>query len=180
MVDERVHPLTFRHYFWAIVRVAMGLIFLWAFFDKLWGLGFATCREATTNIVSYGCSKAWINGGSPTAGFLSFGVHGPLANFYHGIASSALVAWLFMLGLLFVGLTLTFGIMIRLGALSGSLMLLLMYLGLIPPANHPFVDDHIVYSFIMLGFAFVHTCKHLGFGGWWTSLKFVKNNWILH
>jgi len=41
MARDEGHPLTFRHYFWAIVRVAMGLIFLWAFFDKLIGLGFA-------------------------------------------------------------------------------------------------------------------------------------------
>ncbi len=179
MVDDG-HPLTFRHYFWAIVRIAMGLIFLWAFFDKLLGLGFATCRDSATGVVSYMCEKAWVNGGSPTYGFLTYGVHGPFVDFYHSLASSSVVAWLFMLGLLFIGLTLTFGLMIRLGALSGSLLLLLMYLGLIPPANHPFIDDHIIYSFVMLGFAFVHTCKHLGFGKWWTSLSFVKDNWILH
>jgi len=174
------HPLTFRHYFWAIVRVFMGLIFLWAFLDKLIGLGFATCRDSASNVVSYMCDSSWVNGGSPTFGFLTHGVHGPFASFYNSIASSVLVEWLFMLGLLFVGLTLTFGIMIRLGSLTGSLMLLLMWTALFPPANHPFIDDHIIYSFVMLGFAFVHTCKHLGFGKWWTNLKFVKNRWILH
>jgi thiosulfate dehydrogenase [quinone] large subunit len=125
MVDDR-HPLTFRHYFWAITRVSMGLIFIWAFFDKLYGLGFATCRDSATSVVSYMCDKAWINGGSPTFGFLTYGVHGPFASFYNSIAGSVLVEWLFMLGLLFVGFTLTFGIMIRLGSLAGSLMLLLM------------------------------------------------------
>src|SRR3989338_3220083 len=138
------HPLTFRHYFWAIVRVFMGLIFLWAFLDKLIGLGFATCRDSASNVVSYMCYSSWVNGGSPTFGFL------------------------------------THGIMIRLGSLTGSLMLLLMWTALFPPANHPFIDDHIIYSFVMLGFAFVHTCKHLGLGKWWTSLKFVKNRWLLH
>lgn len=179
MVDDK-HPLTFRHYFWAITRIAIGLIFLWAFFDKFLGLGFATCRDSVTNVVSYMCDKAWINGGSPTYGFLTFGVHGPFATFYNSIASSFLVEWLFMLGLLFIGITLTFGFMIRLGSLSGSLMMLLMYGALLPPENHPFIDDHIIYAFFMMGFAFVHTCKHLGLGSWWTSLKFVKHRWILH
>ncbi|MGV8142410.1 MAG: hypothetical protein ACP5NS_02125 [Candidatus Pacearchaeota archaeon] len=179
-MTSRLHPLTFRHYFWAIVRIAMGLIFLWAFFDKLLGLGFATCRDSTTDVVNYMCDKAWVNGGSPTFGFLTYGVHGPLTSLYNSLASSTLVEWLFMLGLFFIGFTLTFGIMIRLGALSGSLMLLLMYLGLLPPENHPFIDDHIIYAFVMLGFAFVHTCKHLGFGEWWTNLGFVRDRWILH
>lgn len=179
MADGK-HPLTFRHYFWAITRVAIGLIFLWAFFDKLFGLGFATCRDSTTHIVNYMCDKAWINGGSPANGFLTYGVHGPLATFYNSLASSLLVEWLFMLGLIFVGFTLTFGIMIRLGGLSGSLLMLLMYSALLPPANHPFIDEHIIYAFFMLGFVFVHTCKHLGLGWWWTSLGFVKNRWILY
>jgi thiosulfate dehydrogenase [quinone] large subunit len=179
MADGVSHPLTFKHYYWAIVRILMGLIFLWAFFDKLLGLGFATCRDSSTGVVSFMCDKAWINGGSPTYGFLTYGVHGPLADFYHSIASSSVVAWLFMLGLLFVGFTLTFGIMIRLGSLAGSLMLFLMWTALLLPEHHPFIDDHIVYAFVMLGFAFVHTCRHLGFGNWWSNLSFVKKYWIL-
>ena len=43
------------------LRLVMGFIFLWAFFDKVFGLGFATTTD-----------KAWIYGMSPTTGFLSF------------------------------------------------------------------------------------------------------------
>jgi len=170
----------FKHYFWGILRIAIGLIFLWAFFDKLIGLGFSTCRDAATKVVSYNCANAWMNGGSPTLGFLSKGVHGPLAAFYNSIASSVLVEWLFMLGLLFIGLTLTFGFMIRLGSFSGVLMMLLMYSALITPANNPFIDDHLIYAWVMLGFAFIHSCRHFGIGKWWTGLGFVRNRWILH
>ncbi|WP_318272177.1 hypothetical protein [Microbispora triticiradicis] len=46
-------------YVWAAARVAVGWVFLWAFLDKLFGWGFATPA-----------AKAWINGGSPTTGFL--------------------------------------------------------------------------------------------------------------
>lgn len=179
MVDGVGHPLTFKHYFWGILRVAIGLIFLWAFFDKVYGLGFSTCRDSETGLVSYMCENAWVNGGSPTLGFLKFGTHGPFSGFYQGLAGSVVVDWMFMLGLLFVGLTLTFGIMIRLGSLTASLMLFLMWTALLPPEHHPFIDDHIIYALLVLGFAFVHTCRHLGFGGWWSNLGFVKRNWIL-
>ena len=80
-----------------LLRLSMGFIFIWAFFDKVFGLGFATTAE-----------KAWINGASPTLGFLKFAVKGPFADIFHNLAGIAIVDWLFMLGLLFVGLTLIF------------------------------------------------------------------------
>jgi hypothetical protein len=45
--------------FLAVFRVVLGFEFLWAFLDKTFGLGYATPAE-----------RAWINGGSPTKGFL--------------------------------------------------------------------------------------------------------------
>ena len=62
----------------AALRVVLGFYFLWAFVDKLFGFGFHTAPE-----------KAWINGGSPTAGFLS-GVKGPFAGPFHAIAGARL------------------------------------------------------------------------------------------
>ena len=75
----------------AALRVVLGLYFLWAFVDKLFGFGFHTAPD-----------KAWINGGSPTAGFLS-GVAGPFAGPFNAIAGAAWADWLFMAGLLASG-----------------------------------------------------------------------------
>lgn len=121
-----------------MLRVVMGFIFLWAFFDKVFGLGFATTAE-----------KAWIHGGSPTAGFLSFGVKGPFIEIFHSLAGVAVVDWLFMLGLLFVGLTLIFNKYVKWGCLAGSLMFALMYLSLLFPENNPIIDEHIVYILVL-------------------------------
>jgi len=62
---------------WADLRLAMGWTFFWAFADKLFGLGYAT--EA---------GKGWIDGWSPTFGFLNFASRGPLAETYKGLAGS--------------------------------------------------------------------------------------------
>ena len=70
---------------------------------------------------------AWIHGGSPTEGFLTFGADGPFKGFYHSIAGAAWADWLFMLGLLGVGLTLMLGVGMRLGAAAGALMYVLMW-----------------------------------------------------
>jgi thiosulfate dehydrogenase (quinone) large subunit len=167
-----------RHYFWAILRIAMGLIFLWAFFDKLLGLGFTTCLSEESGLQIL-CDSAWINGGSPTYGFLTFATKGPFATFFQYLADFKFVDWFFMIILLGVGLTLTFGILVRIGSLIGAVLLFSMWLAVLPPEHHPFLDDHIIYIIIMLGFAFVHTCKHLGFGQHWSKKKIVKKYKIL-
>jgi thiosulfate dehydrogenase [quinone] large subunit len=122
----------------SVLRTVMGFIFMWAFVDKLFGFGFATTPV-----------KAWIRGGSPTEGFLLHGVRGPLASAFSSLAGIPLVDWLFMLGLLFVGLTLIVNRYVVLGAYAGMLMLLLMYLAAMPPENNPLIDDHIVYILVL-------------------------------
>ena len=124
---------------WLKLRLVMGLIFLWAFVDKLFGLGFATTSE-----------NAWINGGSPTSGFLMNATRGPLAEFFKGLAGIPTVDWLFMLGLLFVGLTLLLNRFVTWGAMAGSAMLFLMYLAAFPPANNPLLDEHVVYILVLV------------------------------
>ena len=36
----------------AVVRVATGLVFLWAFLDKTFGLGYSTLSKAAKNVMS--------------------------------------------------------------------------------------------------------------------------------
>jgi len=120
------------------LRLSMGFIFLWAFLDKVFGLGFATTGD-----------KAWINGGSPTTGFLTAGVKGPFVEIFHSLAGVAVVDWLFMLGLLFIGLTLLFNRYVLWGAMAGIIIMVLMWLALLFPENNPIIDDHIVYALVL-------------------------------
>ena len=147
-----------------ILRLIMGLIFLWAFIDKLFGLGFATTPD-----------QSWLAGGSPTAGFLKFGVHGPLAGFFNSLAGIGAIDWLFMLGLAFIGISLTFGILTKLGSFSAILMLILMYLAVgLPPANNPFIDEHLVYILIMIIFMLTEPGRYFGFGNAWSRTNIVQ------
>jgi thiosulfate dehydrogenase (quinone) large subunit len=131
-----------------VLRIVMAFIFLWAFFDKTFGLGFATPAE-----------RAWINGGSPTNGFLTNAVQGPFADFFGSLAGIAAVDWLFMLGLLGIGLSLLLNKWIRFGSIAGIVMMLLMYLAVLPPENHPLIDDHIVYALVLGLFAFKNKAR---------------------
>ena len=144
----------------AVLRIGFGLTFLWAFFDKLLALGFST--GAITNdagakigVDYFGKDAAWINGGNPTEGFLKFGVadSNPFQGFYNSIGGTAWADWLFMLGLLGIGLALTFGFGIRIAAATGALLYLLMWTASLPLDNNPVVDDHILgaISVVVLG-----------------------------
>lgn len=149
---------------WGILRIAMGWILLWSFLDKLFGLGFATSAD-----------KAWIAGGSPASGFLTFGAKGPFAEFYQGLAGNPVVDCLFMMGLLFVGLALMLGIGVRIAGFTGALMMLLIYsAGFIPPKNNPFIDNHIIYAILYIGFALTKSSHYFGLGKHWSETKLVK------
>lgn len=123
----------------SLLRIGLGFIFLWAFFDKLLGLGFATTPD-----------KAWLHGGSPTYGFLSFATKGPFALFFKSLAGNPIVDWAFMIGLLGIGISLLFNYAVRLGAIAGIVMLALMYLAVLPPENNPVLDDHIIYILVLV------------------------------
>jgi thiosulfate dehydrogenase (quinone) large subunit len=128
-----------RKIIWFKLRLVMSLIFLWAFVDKLFGLGFATKSE-----------NSWLNGGSPTSGYLLNATQGPLGDLFKGLAGVAVVDWLFMMGLLFVGLTLLINRYVMWGAVAGSLMMALIWLSAFPPANNPILDEHIVYMLVLV------------------------------
>ncbi len=158
------------------MRLLLGWLMLWAFIDKLFGLGFNTCIDGKTGkFLGVMCKSAWLSGGSPTFGFLKFGTSGPLVAVFQGLAGSALVDWLFMLGLLLIGLAMMLGIGLRVAGLSGAVMMALMYLAsAMPPAHNPLIDDHIFYLFTFLAFAFARPESSFSLGARWRETALVK------
>jgi len=158
----------------SILRLSMGFIFLWAFFDKTFGLGFSTPVE-----------RAWINGGTPSQGFLKGdAVVGPLKPFFAGIASPASDV-LFMIGMLAIGVAVMLGIGLRVSAVAGTVILVLMYLAEWPfganaASNNPVIDYHIIYALALIVVAALSAGDTWGFGRQWKQLAFVqKMPWLI-
>jgi thiosulfate dehydrogenase [quinone] large subunit len=149
-------------YVWAVTRIALGFIFLWAFLDKLIGLDHATPS-----------ARSWLNGGSPTNGFLS-GVEGPFAGVFNAMAGATWADWLFMIALLAIGLALALGIGMRIAAVSGGLLLVFMWAASLPITTNPFLDDHLVYAMVLVGLALSHAGDTVGFGHRWSQMDIVK------
>ncbi len=160
----------------AVLRISIGLVFLWAFLDKTFGLGYATPGE-----------RAWIAGGSPTKGFLSNVEVGPFQGAFQAIAGAWWANWLFMLGLLGIGVAVTLGVALRVSAVSGTVMLLMMWLAEFPldrftaagepsGSTNPLIDSHVIEALVLIVVALTYAGHTWGLGRWWAGLDFVQRN----
>jgi thiosulfate dehydrogenase (quinone) large subunit len=164
----------------AVLRIATGFVFLWAFLDKTFGLGYSTPS-----------AKAWIHGGSPTKGFLSSVDVGPFQSAYHSMAGTWWVDWLFMLGMLGVGVALIAGVVLRASAAAGVLIMAMMWLGEYPLARHtsagapsastnPITDYHLIYIVVLVVLAAAYAGHRWGLGRAWARLPFVqRHRWLI-
>ncbi|MCU1593941.1 MAG: DoxX protein [Frankiales bacterium] len=158
----------------AVLRLATGFIFFWAFLDKTFGFGFSTPG-----------ARSWLNGGKPAQGFLlSPGVVGPLKGFYTSLATP-LVDVLFMVGMLAIGVAVMLGIGLRVSAAVGTVIMLFMYLAEWPfganaASTNPLVDYHIIYALSLIVVAVLAAGDTWGLGRGWKSLPIVqKQRWLI-
>lgn len=142
----------------AALRLVLGFTFFWPFLDKLFGLGYATPS-----------ARAWIHGGTPAQGFMK-NAEGPFAGFFKSIAGPW-ADWLFMLGLLGIGVALLAGAGLKLAAWTGALLLLMMYLAEFPLGQqgmtNPIVDSHWIEAFGIAVCAATYAGDTWGLGRWW-------------
>jgi thiosulfate dehydrogenase [quinone] large subunit len=171
-------PTTTTRRVLAVLRIAFGLTFLWAFLDKTFALGFHTGYDQSGQLDRFG-DAAWINGGSPTEGFLAFGADGPFKGLYNDIAGAAWADWVFMAGLLGIGIALTFGAGMRIAAASGALLYLLMWTVVLPPENNPVLDDHLLGGLTLIALALLSAGDTWGLGQWWSRRDVVQRHPIL-
>ena len=178
-VTTDTSPATVRLRVLAVLRVAMGLTFLWAFLDKTFGLDYSTTS-----------AKAWIHGGSPTAGFLAHVEIGPFQSLLRGWAGAGWADWLFMLALLGVGVALLLGIGMRAAATAGTALLICLWTAEWPLAQHtsagtatassnPLIHYHFVFVFVVITLALFAAGDTWGLGRRWAKLNIVRRNaWL--
>jgi thiosulfate dehydrogenase (quinone) large subunit len=170
---------TAQAYALASLRILTGFVFLWAFLDKTFGLGYATAS-----------GKGWIDGGSPTKGFLGSVAVGPMESTFHSWAGDTWADWLFMLGLLGIGVAVVTGVALRPAAVAGTAMMALMWIAEWPPAKHlsdgspsmstnPFADYHVVYALALIAVAAAGAGATWGLGRRWARLPVVRDHtWL--
>jgi thiosulfate dehydrogenase [quinone] large subunit len=159
--QEEIVRSAWARRFLAVMRIVMGWTFMWAFVDKLFGLGFATPSE-----------RAWINGGTPAQGFMKAGAEtdNPFAQFFANIAGPW-SDWLFMIGLFGIGIALLTGAGLKIAAWTGTALLLFMYLAQFPlyeeRATNPITDSHWIEALALIVVAATYAGDTWGIGKWW-------------
>jgi thiosulfate dehydrogenase [quinone] large subunit len=178
-VSARTDTHSVGAYALASLRLLTGFVFLWAFLDKTFGFGYATAS-----------GKGWIDGGSPTRGFLGSVAAGPMESTFHSWAGAAWADWLFMLGLLGLGVAVIAGVALRPAAVAGTAMMALMWIAEWPPAKHlsdgspsmstnPFADYHVIYAVALIAVATAGAGATWGLGRLWARLPIVRDHtWL--
>lgn len=145
--------------FLAGLRIVLGFTFFWPFLDKLFGLGYRT-----------DAAKGWLDGGKPAQGFMK-GAEGPFGSFFNNIAGPW-ADWLFMIGLLGIGVAVLAGAGLKIAAWSGALLLALMYLAEFPLGTtgtytNPLFDSHWIEALGLAVIAATYAGDTWGIGKWW-------------
>ena len=89
-----------------------------------------------------------------------------------------MVDWLFMVGLLLIGISLTFGIAIKTASYSGALLMFLMWIAVLPKEHNPILDDHIINLLVLIGIAILKPRKFSLIKNWY-EFDLVKKYSIL-
>ncbi|KGM12190.1 DoxX family protein [Cellulomonas carbonis T26] len=165
--QEQVVTRAGARYALAFGRIVIGWVFLWAFVDKLFGLGYATPAE-----------RAWLNGGTPAQGYIG-GAEGPFAGFFQSTFQNAFGDVLFMAGLLGIGLAMMLGIGLKVAAVTGTLLMVFMWMTQIPwvlGGTNPITTSHWVEAALLIIAAATLAGDTAGLGRQWGRV--VGNSWL--
>ena len=131
--------------------------------------------------------KSWPNGGSPTSGFLKSVDVGPFQSPFHSIAGSWWANWLFMLGMLGVGVAIIAGVAMRAAAVAGVAILARCgwpssrwpdntSAGAPTGSSNPIVDYHFLHAAVLVVLALTCAGSIWGLGRVWNRLPFVQRH----
>jgi thiosulfate dehydrogenase [quinone] large subunit len=159
----------------ALLRISLGLVYLWAFVEQGFGVGYTNTNGATPPTYgwhfSYNPHLGWISSGfthSPTAMYIG-STHGPLAFIPKDLPSGLdTFGWMFAIGGL--GIALTFGIAMRIAGWGGFALNILLWFSTFPPSGNPVIDGtHTIYALVLLTLMFLHAGNRWGLGRWWET-----------
>jgi thiosulfate dehydrogenase [quinone] large subunit len=170
----------------ALLRIALGLIYLWAFASQAFGIGYTNKPAPPPGAppsaaysmpsdgamhFSYDPAKGYLTSGfeySPTKGYLGSSTHGPLTVITDNLPTKVMdFLWMFAIGGL--GIALTLGIFSTLAGWGGLALNALMLGTAFPPERNPLLDEHVIYGLVVITCLFIRAGDHWGLGRWWRA-----------
>ena len=166
----------------AILRIGIGLIYLWGFISAGFGVHY-TNQVVDNNAAApqkveyhwdfeYEPDEGWITSGfshSPTEGYVDNNTHGPLA-FIPQNLPTGLVDFMWIFALAGLGIGLTFGIFANIAGWGGFLLNIMIWLSTWPPSTNPIIDgEHVTFALSILLFMWLQASNYWGVGRWWRA-----------
>jgi thiosulfate dehydrogenase [quinone] large subunit len=161
----------------ALLRIGLGLLYLWAFLAQGFGIGYTNSEAATTDpdaveygwYFSYDADDGWISSGfshSPTAGYIDR-AHGPTAPIIQALPTGVTdFGWMFAIGGL--GVALTLGVFSRIAGWGGLILNLLIWFAGFPPSSNPLLDgEHMAFALSIFLLMWLQASNYWGLGRWW-------------
>jgi thiosulfate dehydrogenase [quinone] large subunit len=165
----------------ALLRIGLGLLYLWAFISQGFGVGYTNSnasKDLTTAPVSveYGwhfdvdADNGWITSGfshSPTEGYTS-GAHGP-TSFVKDLPVG-LVDFIWIFALAGLGIGLTFGIFANIAGVGGLILNVFIWFAGFPPSSNPLLDgEHMAFALAIFLMMWLQASNYWGLGRWWRA-----------
>ncbi len=142
-----------------LTRMALGITFLWAGYEKIIGLSGAG-----------GGVKAFLSGPAVASS--------PLAGFFNAMAGNIVATDLVMYGEFLIGIALVLGALVRVASVAGILQMGLFTLAMWPiqdkPTDNPLVDIRIFYAVLFVAFIFLVPGRFFGLDGIVQKSRFVQ------
>jgi thiosulfate dehydrogenase [quinone] large subunit len=159
----------------AVLRIAVGIIFLWAGLEKLLGSGAQAWTAAGFLKGATAGSLSWpFVTGTPAAG----AVYNPTHQFWVDLAGNSgamtVVNFLVIAGEIGIGIALILGLLTRFGATMGALMMLLFFFAAWSFSTG-IVNQHLTYMVVCLAIAGLGAGKYYGLDGWAGQTSFARN-----
>jgi thiosulfate dehydrogenase [quinone] large subunit len=167
----------------ALLRIALGLVYLWAFVAQGFGITYSNQAPVAADAPAdapveyewdfgYDSSKGWISSGfehSPTESYVDKNTHGPLAPVVQNLPTGFVdFIWIFALAGLGIGLT--FGIFANIAGWGGFLLNIFIWLSTFPPSSNPLIDgEHVAFALSILLFMWLQASNYWGLGRWWRA-----------
>jgi thiosulfate dehydrogenase [quinone] large subunit len=159
----------------ALLRITLGLVYLWAFVSQGFGITYTNSTTSSTGEVSYGwhfdvdADAGWISSGfthSPTGPYVDK-THGPLSFIPKDLPTGLDdLGWMFAIGGL--GVALTLGICMGIAGWGGFLLNILLWFSSFPPTSNPVFDaTHTTLALALLLLMYLHAGDRWGLGRWW-------------
>ncbi len=147
---------------WALLRINLGLGYLWIFLDLTFGLGWYAPPD-----------RAWLTGNSPLRWSL-INLDTPAADLVQPVAGHPLLDLSLMLFVLLLAASFTLGAALRAAAVGNALVLVLSALARLPDLPMLFVNLHLILVLLGFGLAVDGSDEVWGLGRAWRRSPLVR------